>query len=185
MQAYRGFESPPLRAALRADALRVKTTRTEHVCGLIQIHVSNSSLAVMPRHRIGAKLHESWYEINKPQNDRGAAIMASAFVEDSLGRALGKRSSFARMVEAGYERGLYQSLVRNDLHVIRNIRNAFGHVTKPITFDTPEVIQEICKLQYPRWLKTNGGPSSARAACRARIERLTPTSAKRWRMSYL
>jgi hypothetical protein len=104
-----------------------------------------------------AELDLAWTEILRAQNDRGAAIMASAFVDQSLARALGKRSRFKGMIESGYEQGLYKGLVYNDLHVIRRVRNAFGHATRAITFDTPDVIEEVNKFQYVKWLQMNGG----------------------------
>ena len=104
-----------------------------------------------------AELRQSWNEIDRPQNDCGAAIMASALVEDSLARALDKRSNFATLIEAGYTRGLYKGLVRNDLHVIRKVRNLFGHATRAITFETPEVVEEIGKFQFLRCLQVTGG----------------------------
>jgi hypothetical protein len=103
------------------------------------------------------ELHQAWAEIERPMNDRAAAIMAGAFVEDALCRAVGRRSSFNSMIEAGFERELYKGLVKNDLHVIRNVRNAFAHAIKPITFDTIEVIEEVGRLQYPSWSRMTGG----------------------------
>ena len=103
------------------------------------------------------ELHQAWDEIERPMNDRAAAIMAGAFVEDALCRAVGRRSSFYSMIESGFERELYKDLVRNDLHIIRNVRNAFAHAIKPIMFDTPEVVEEVSKLQYPRWNQMTGG----------------------------
>src|SRR6266481_2764707 len=97
------------------------------------------------------ELHQAWNEIERPMNDRAAAIMAGAFVEDALCRAVGHRSSFYSRIEGGFERGLYKGLVQNDLHVIRSIRNAFAHAIRPITFDTPAVIGEVGKLQFPSW----------------------------------
>lgn len=103
------------------------------------------------------ELHQAWNEIERPMNDRAAAIMAGAFVEDALCRAVGRKSSFYLMIGAGFERGLYKGLVKDDLHVVRKVRNAFAHAIKPITFDTPEVIEEVGKLQYPRWNQMTGG----------------------------
>ena len=103
------------------------------------------------------ELHQSWDEILRPENDRGAAIMVSAFVEESLARILGKRSNFAAMIDTGYERGLYKGLLHNDLNVIRRVRNLFAHVTRAITFDTPQVVKEINKFQYVRWLQSTSG----------------------------
>jgi hypothetical protein len=103
------------------------------------------------------ELQLAWGEIEKPNNDRTAAIMAGAFVEDALRRAVGRSAPFNSMIDAGCERGLYKGLVRDDLHVIRRVRNAFAHAIKPINFDTPEVIEEVAKFQYMRWIQMTGG----------------------------
>lgn len=103
------------------------------------------------------ELHQAWSEIERPMNDRAAAIMAAAFVEDALFRVVDRRASFRSMIESGFERGLYKGLIKNDLHVIRCVRNAFAHAIRPITFDTPEVITEVGKLQFPVWNQTTGG----------------------------
>jgi hypothetical protein len=93
------------------------------------------------------ELHQAWNEIERPMNDRAAAVMVGAFVEDALGQAVGRRSSFYSMIEAGFERKLYKDLVLNDLHIIRSVRNVFAHAIRPISFDTPEVIGEVGKFQ--------------------------------------
>ena len=103
------------------------------------------------------ELHQAWNEIERPMNDRAAAIMAAAFVEDALFRVMDRRASFRSMIETGFERGLYKGLIKDDLHVIRCVRNAFAHVIRPITFDTPEVIIEVGKLQFPTWNQMTGG----------------------------
>ncbi len=103
------------------------------------------------------ELHQAWSEIERPMNDRAAAIMAAAFVEDALFRVVDRRASFRSMIKSGFERGLYKGLIKNDLHVIRCVRNAFAHAIRPITFDTPEVIAEVGRLQFPAWNQTTGG----------------------------
>ena len=90
-------------------------------------------------------------------NHRAAAVLGGAFVEDALEYAIQRRflslskaesefifeypgplSSFDAKIRAGFGIGLYGTIVRNDLHVIRRVRNAFAHAKKPISFDTPE-----------------------------------------------
>jgi Domain of unknown function (DUF4145) len=105
------------------------------------------------------ELHQAWDQIERPMNDRAAAIMAGAFVEDALFRVVGRRSSFHSMIETGFERGLYKGLVRDDLNVIRRVRNAFAHTIRPISFDTAEIVEEVGKFQYPRWIQITGGLS--------------------------
>src|ERR1700730_11786358 len=104
-------------------------------------------------------LRQAWSELERPMNDRAAAIMAGAFVEDALFRVVGRRSSFHSMIETGFERGLYKGLVRDDLNVVRRVRNAFAHAIRPISFDTAEIVEEVGKFQYPRWIQITGGLS--------------------------
>jgi hypothetical protein len=103
------------------------------------------------------EIHKAWEEIERPENDRAGAIMAGALVENSLRRAIQRRSNFHSMIETGFARGLYKGLVRNDLHVVRRIRNVFAHSIRPISFDTSEVIEEVNKIQYVKWVQLTGG----------------------------
>jgi hypothetical protein len=55
------------------------------------------------------------------------------------------------MIELGYAIGLYKNIVRNDLHVIRTIRNGFAHATNPLEFRHKLIRAEIEKLQFLEW----------------------------------
>jgi len=107
-------------------------------------------------------------------NHRAAAVLGAAFVEDALEYAIrhrfrplsksaleklfeypGPLSSFDAKIRIGFALGLYGEIVRNDLNVIRNIRNGFAHAKKPISFDIPEVIREMKKSMYLRWKDEN------------------------------
>jgi DNA-binding MltR family transcriptional regulator len=59
----------------------------------------------------------------------------------------GALSTFFGNIHLGYALGLFSDTVRDDLNVIRRIRNAFAHSSLPITFESPEVSDEIGKLQ--------------------------------------
>ncbi|MHB1758464.1 MAG: DUF4145 domain-containing protein [Leptospirillum sp.] len=118
----------------------------------------------------GKDIDKAWEEINKG-NDRSAAIIGAAFVEDSLQCALESRMiglnsqvfneifnnvngplcSFSSKILLGFALGLYREVLKKDLNVIRNIRNAFAHSMKPITFDIPEVENELKNLRFLEW----------------------------------
>lgn len=114
-----------------------------------------------------AERQASWDETQK-HGPRATAIVASAFTEDALRYALytkfipqlvesdvkrlidqrGPMGSFYASIELGYALGLYGSLLRDDLHTIRTIRNAFAHAMKPLTFDTPLIAKEVARFRY-------------------------------------
>jgi len=105
--------------------------------------------------------------------DRSAAILAAAFTEDTLRFSISQRfwdindkdfeglcsahgplGSFWSMIELGYALGIYRDIFRNDLHVIRTIRNAFAHTMKPINFETPAVEKELSRAKYLDYIKS-------------------------------
>ena len=55
----------------------------------------------------------------------------------------GPLNSFSSMVLAGYALGIYDESMRNDLHIVRNIRNAFAHSKRLIHFDNPLIVKEL------------------------------------------
>jgi hypothetical protein len=74
-----------------------------------------------------------------PNNDRS--------IIDKMMDRDGVLSNFARKIDLGYALALYDEQIRKDLHILRNIRNAFAHTLIPIAFDTPQVSAEVIKLQ--------------------------------------
>ena len=58
----------------------------------------------------------------------------------------GVLGTFSRKIDLGYALGLYDAQRHKELHIIRNIRNAFAHTMIPIAFDTPELVRERTKL---------------------------------------
>ncbi len=115
-------------------------------------------------------LDKAWKEIDEG-SDRSAAIIGAAFVEDSLQCALESRMiglspqvfneifnnvngplcSFSSKILLGFALGLYGPVLKMDLNVIRNIRNAFAHTMMPITFDSHEVENELKNLKFLGW----------------------------------
>jgi hypothetical protein len=113
-----------------------------------------------------SELGAVWAEINL-QSHRAAAVLGGALVEDALQFAIkthfvylsrsdedklfdyqGPLASFDAKIRVGYAIALYGPVVRNDLDVIRRIRNGFAHARKPITFDTSQVAKEMAKIRY-------------------------------------
>jgi DNA-binding MltR family transcriptional regulator len=96
---------------------------------------------------------------------RSAAILLAANVEGTLSTIIemhlvvrseealeplyardGALSSFFSKIHLGYAMGLYDEKIRDDLEVIRRVRNAFAHVRKPIDFSTIEIVDECRKI---------------------------------------
>src|SRR5262245_6781819 len=54
-------------------------------------------------------------------------------------------NSFYSKIITGYALGIYDDGIRDNLHIVRNIRNAFAHSRKLIRFDHPAVVNELRK----------------------------------------
>jgi hypothetical protein len=112
------------------------------------------------------ELDAVWSEIDR-QSHRAAAVLGGAMVEDALQFAIQAHfvmlsktdkkklfeypaplSSFDAKIRIGYAVGLYGPVVRNDLNLIRRVRNGFAHAKKPISFETLQVVREIEKVKY-------------------------------------
>jgi len=55
----------------------------------------------------------------------------------------GPLNSFYSKIVAGYALGIYDEGMRNDLHIVRKIRNAFAHSKRLIHFDLPLIEKEL------------------------------------------
>jgi DNA-binding MltR family transcriptional regulator len=109
-----------------------------------------------------------------------AAILGAVMVEHELDTLLRKRFSrkdddtWAEMVAdtgplhslfakitAGYAFGIYNEKFRDDLHIVRNIRNAFAHSKKLIAFDHELIVDELKKMQISQVRRALKKPRSA------------------------
>jgi DNA-binding MltR family transcriptional regulator len=113
---------------------------------------------------------KEWAEIIQEINsvsDRSAAILVAAHVDVELSSLIeaelllaveeeavkplyerdGALSTFFLKIHLGYAMSLYNDKTRDDLEVIRRVRNAFSHVRRSINFNTPEIVNECKKLQ--------------------------------------
>jgi hypothetical protein len=100
----------------------------------------------------------------KQGGDRGVAILAATVTEDLLRHLLLRRmvalksseagdlfgamaplSSFAAKIRVAHAFDIIGQKAKADLELMREIRNAFAHVRRAITFETP-AIAEACGL---------------------------------------
>jgi DNA-binding MltR family transcriptional regulator len=61
----------------------------------------------------------------------------------------GPLSTFAAKIRAAYALGIYLKGVREELDMIRYIRNAFAHAKEKLDFSTPEIIEGCMALRMP------------------------------------
>lgn len=91
------------------------------------------------------------------ESDRGAVLMAAAFIEDKLTCLFkaylidnepvskdflqnnGALATFSSKIDLAYLLGLIPKNVRQDLHILRKIRNDFAHNASNISFETPNI----------------------------------------------
>lgn len=91
------------------------------------------------------------------ETDRGCALMAAAYLDSRLGEWLtsffvdspalasrvlhpdGPLGTFSSRIDTAFLLGLLAPREHRALHLIRKIRNEFGHVPKPISFDEERV----------------------------------------------
>jgi hypothetical protein len=102
----------------------------------------------------------------KKQRDRGAGIIASAILQDHLLAAIKTRltvgseveanmfktsgpiGSFGTQIDLGFLLGIYPNYVREQMHLIRLIRNEFAHNVQPVSFRSQRA--RCAKLNLPK-----------------------------------
>lgn len=100
-----------------------------------------------------------------PESDRGCALMAAAFLDAELDSLLRKYvvanprvaddlfgqsrpiSTFSSRIDLAYLLGLLDQVTHRDLHLIRKIRNDFGHVHAPLTFEQAAIAARVHELK--------------------------------------
>jgi DNA-binding MltR family transcriptional regulator len=107
------------------------------------------------------------------ETDRGKALMAGAFLDAELDlllrsvtvqdkkvakeffRASGVLGTFSSRIDAVYLLGLISKAEHRDLHLIRKIRNDFGHTATPLDFNSPAIRDRCLQLHHhlcpPDW----------------------------------
>jgi DNA-binding MltR family transcriptional regulator len=105
------------------------------------------------------------------QTDRGAAIIAAAYLDERLssaikarlndhpeaGKALfksdGPLGSFSSRINLGLLMGVYDERTHKVLNTVRKIRNEFAHNTKPMNFDSGRVRDLAANLSLKLQMK--------------------------------
>ena len=100
------------------------------------------------------------------ETDRGCALMAAAFLDTELerllrslliedekvaGELLGQSKAigtFSSRIDLAFMLGLTSSLSRRDLHLVRKIRNIFGHTHLPIEFEDQSIANRCKELTH-------------------------------------
>jgi DNA-binding MltR family transcriptional regulator len=100
------------------------------------------------------------------ETDRGCALMAAAFLDSELDRLLrsllvedgqiinellgqGKPiGTFSSRIDLCFLLGLISPLSRRDFHLVRKIRNVFGHTHLPIGFDDQSIANRCRELTH-------------------------------------
>ncbi|WP_158628938.1 MltR family transcriptional regulator [Dyella choica] len=100
------------------------------------------------------------------ETDRGAALMAGSFLDQKLTTLLKRRlvedkkvsesafdhagplGSFASRIDFSYLIGCLSKSAWRDLQLIRKVRNDFGHVAGPISFEDPAISQRCKALSF-------------------------------------
>ena len=100
------------------------------------------------------------------ETDRGCALMAGAFLDDQLKAVIGRTlvqndkvlgkvfepngavGTFSSRIDFAYLLGQIGPKAHRDLHLVRQIRNQFGHTARPLTFEEPSIADRCAELYY-------------------------------------
>lgn len=112
-----------------------------------------------------AKYFRQFYEQLRLESERGSAIVGAALIDDALKEMLkalmiasarkddelfkssyAPLGSFSAKIDVAYRTGLISPKVRKSLHLIRDLRNDFAHVSLQINFETQSVRDRIREL---------------------------------------
>jgi len=104
-------------------------------------------------------------ETLSPESDRGCALMGGSFLDSRLKKLIEKKviddskivgqflefngaaGTFSSRIDFCYLIGLLPKSVHSDLHLIRKIRNEFGHRVDVISFDSQEIKSRCERMQ--------------------------------------
>ena len=108
-------------------------------------------------------------ELTHSESDRGAALLGCSLIEYAARRVirscmvaltaneekamffnLGPLSDFEAVIVVGYAFNVFDQQVRDDLTIIRSIRNAFGHSQSILTFEHVRVKEKVSRLVHSK-----------------------------------
>lgn len=109
------------------------------------------------------------------ESDRGCALLAISFLEEELKMLLkkclvdtpevdekifsfnGPLGTFSSKIEIAFSLGKISKTIKDELNLLRKIRNHFGHSPTPIDFNT-HPINERCKSLKGSWKRQTSNP---------------------------
>jgi hypothetical protein len=125
----------------------------------------DDSLSNISRDDKFAHYFRQFYEQLRVESERGSAIVGAVFIEEALEKMLkalliapaGKDDelfnssysalrSFSAKIDVAYRTGLISPRVQKSLHIIRDLRNDFAHLSLQINFETQSVRDRIRNL---------------------------------------
>ena len=116
-----------------------------------------------------------FHESLKQETDRGCALMIASFLDSKLENLLragfvsspkvadenlgisGPLGTFSTRIDMSYLLGIIGPKIQRDLHLMRKIRNIFGHDYKLLSFNDDRVSNRCLEL-YHHTLETNESP---------------------------
>jgi DNA-binding MltR family transcriptional regulator len=104
------------------------------------LHTSDRTAAIVLAAWVEREL-EQWIIATLPRNDKKT-------IEKLQGRD-GALNSFYGKIHLGYALGVYDEIERENLDIIRRIRNEFAHTPQAIDFETDEIRKEVENLRLP------------------------------------
>lgn len=103
------------------------------------------------------------------ESPRAAVLVGSAMLEDVLRGVIAFRcthltqtekaelldgvgpiSTFSAKIKAAYAFGMIGAKTRDDLEVVRELRNAFAHGIRPLNFSNPEIEKLVARMNAMR-----------------------------------
>ena len=103
------------------------------------------------------------------ESDRAMAVLEGSSMESALENAIktkmrdplspelasrlfgfsGPLGTFSAKIDLGHALAMFGPDTYHDMHIIRQLRNAFAHITKPIKFKTKEIAPMCSHLRIP------------------------------------
>ena len=122
------------------------------------------------------------FALMETESDRGCALIAGCFLENTLGMAIdchlvdagdelrrqlhdgsaAPLGTFAAKIKMGRALGIYDQRVQTAFETIKDVRNAFAHALRPIDFKHPAIEAAVRGLLSGRWPKEENGMAPAR-----------------------
>ena len=152
------------------NLIKSKAERLEFLQELL-----STVLDVLPQEAERIRKICQFREILISESDRGCALMAAAFIDDSLALLLrsslvsdrkvltdlfshnGPLGTFSGKINLAYSMGLISKNVKRELHVLRRIRNEFAHTAAQIGF-TETAISTSCHSLELHGRKADASP---------------------------